>query len=149
MNFQPPITQEKKPIEEQKVRDFMTTRLITFEPDEDINQVINTLVNNKITGAPITDRAHKLVGMISERDCLRVLVDADYMDQPAGHHPVTRYMVKDVVTVGPDETIRDVASRFLNSNYKRFPVIYEGKLIGQISRSDVLRAAQQIHSQKA
>lgn len=138
------MNQERDRVEERQVKDYMTTRLITFEPDEDIGHVINILVSHQISGAPITDRSHKLVGMISERDCLRVLIDADYMDQPAGHLPVSRYMSTDAVTVSPHTTIRDVANLFFNTHYKRFPVIYEGKLIGQISRSDVLRAAQSL-----
>jgi CBS domain-containing protein len=146
MNFQPPMQADKPDRSYAPVRDYMATALITFSPEDEMQRVINVLVEQRITGAPVIDQYQRLVGMISEYDCLRVMIDSTYLDQPSHHHTVSRYMSKDVQTVSPDMTVDRVAELFLNSHYRRFPVIYNGKVIGQISRSDLIRAAQYMHS---
>jgi CBS domain-containing protein len=127
------------------IRDYMVLKPITFHPDQSIHDVIKVMVRKKISGAPVVDEKNELIGVISEKDCLRVMVDSAYHNLPAGK--VSEYMTHSVITIHDDETIVDVADKFLKTNYKRFPVVNkQGKLVGQISRSDLLRATKDMFS---
>ena len=121
------------------VRDFMTTRLYTLSPEVNILDAVDMLVERSISGAPVT-RAGRLVGMLSEKDCLRLLSKGANDDVPTG--TVGDYMVTDVKTVPPTMDIYYLAGLFLKHPYRRYPVVEDGVVIGQISRRDVLRAIQ-------
>lgn len=122
-----------------QVRDYMTTNLITVSPETAIDSAVDILVKYKISGLPVVDSKGNLVGMLSEKDCLQVFVKALYNQDHAGE--VLDYMTDQVETVSPDLSIVQVAERFVNEPYKRFPVMNENQtLVGQISRADVLRA---------
>jgi len=121
-----------------KIRDYMSTRLVTFSPDMEVMLAINLLVKHGIAGAPVMDEEGRLVGMLSERDCLNVGLIAAQDTCVAG--PVSQFMSTQVVTVEPDMNLTQLASMFLSQPFRRFPVIENGKLVGQISRADVLRA---------
>jgi CBS domain-containing protein len=124
------------------VGDFMTKRLITFSPDQSINEVAEVLVKNNITGGPVVDKENHLIGMISEGDCLKELAKGIYSNTPIFSSKVSDYMVKEVKTIHPDMNILEAAKMFLNLRLRRFPVIKDGKLVGQISQRDVLKALQ-------
>ena len=80
--------------------------------------------------------------MLSELDCLKVVLQAGYHGDYGG--PVSDYMSGDVQTVNAEMGIVDLAQRFLDSKYRRYPVTDKNRLVGQISRRDVLRALQVI-----
>lgn len=123
----------------ESIKKYMTVKPITFRPNQPIYEVIKIMVNKKISGAPVLDENDNLVGVISEKDCLRVLVDSAYHHLPAGS--VADYMSTNVKAMSEEKSIVEVADEFLHTHYKRFPVINKaGKLIGQISRADILRA---------
>ena len=122
------------------VKDYMTKTLVTFKRDTNILDAIHTLVEHRIAGAPVVDDAGSLVGMLSELDCLRVALQAGYYGEYGG--PVADYMSGDVMTVNAEMSIVDLAQRFLDSRYRRFPVTDKNRLVGQISRRDVLRALE-------
>lgn len=125
------------------VKDYMTANLETFSPDMDVMEAISRLIEKGISGAPVVDRLGNIVGMLSEKDCLRVALNAGYNQQMAGR--VSEYMSPNVVTVDSDASIVDVAKMFLDSPFKRYPVVDDGnRLVGQISRSDVLKAIDAI-----
>jgi CBS domain-containing protein len=125
-----------------KVRDYMTRKLIVLSPDMEVLHAIGVLVENKISGAPVLDRFGKLVGMLSEKDCMRIALSAGYYGEWGGH--VAEYMHSPVVTIDADTPIVEVAQRFAEREYRRYPVTEDARLVGQISRSDVLRALQEI-----
>lgn len=125
----------------ESITKYMVRKPITFKPDQSIYDVIQVLVKKKISGAPVLNDQDELVGMISEKDCLKVMVDSVYHNLPAG--TVKDYMSHQVSTMSDKKSIVEVANAFLNTHFKRFPVVNaEGKLIGQISRSDVMRAVK-------
>jgi CBS domain-containing protein len=124
------------------VRDFMATQVVTFTPDMEVMTAINDLVKHNISGAPVLDGNGKLVGVLSEKDCLKVALTAGYEGVPAGL--VSEFMTRTPITVEPDMPIMEIAGQFLDSTYKRYPVVKNGKLVGQISRRDVLRAINEI-----
>ena len=126
------------------VKDYMSGRLVKFSPDTDVLDVIQELVQHRISGAPIVDDHGNLVGMISEFDCMQVVLTAGYHLEPGG--PVSELMVTDVETVDADMNIIDLAELFIATQFRRFPVLKDNRLVGQISRRDVLRALGEISS---
>jgi CBS domain-containing protein len=96
------------------------------------------LLEKHYSGAPVVDGAMKLVGVLSKKDCLRAALNASYFQEWGGS--VADYMSADVETLDADLDLVQAAERFLKNNYRRFPVMREGRLIGQISRADLLRA---------
>ncbi len=132
-----PARQPKLPI----ARDCMTRRLITFHPDQPIREVVKILLSKSISGGPVIENEHQLVGMISELDCMRALAGTAY----EGHYTardrlVREEMSKEPLTIGPEDNIYTMAHMFETHLIRRLPVIENGQLIGQVSRRDVLRA---------
>jgi CBS domain-containing protein len=119
-------------------RDYMNTQIVTLTPDTDVMAAINAFVNKGIGSAPVVDEKGKLLGMLSEKDCLKVALAASYEGVAGG--PVREFMTRNVVAVTPDMPLLQVAAMFVDSNFKRYPVIGDGKLLGLISRANVLRA---------
>lgn len=121
------------------VKDYMAASLVTFTPEMDVMEAIALLLEKGISGAPVVDKLGDIVGILSEKDCLRVALQAGYNQERAGR--VSEFMSPNVVTVDADTSIMDVAKMFLESPFKRYPVVDDGnRLVGQISRSDVLKA---------
>lgn len=115
----------------------MSTKLITLTPDMDILDASHLFLKHDISGAPVVDDNGKLMGILTVRDCFKTTLNACYYSESCGK--VSEYMTTDVETVTPDTSIPDIAELFLNSRYRRFPVMEEGRMVGLISRKDVLR----------
>lgn len=122
------------------------SNMVTFKPDQSIQDVISTIINKKIAGAPVLDDQQHLVGIISEKDCLRIIVDQAYHNLPAETRKVSDYMTVKVQTLSPKTNVVEAAVEFLNSPIRRFPIVENGMLIGQVSRRHILRAAQNLKS---
>ena len=124
------------------VRQFMARNLVTFQPDMDVMEAVRILVDKRISGAPVVDQIGNLVGVLSEKDCLRIALSAGYHEEWGGR--VEEYMTRDVVSIDPDASIIDVAKRFLDGPHRRYPVLSQGRLVGLVSRRDILRALGQL-----
>ncbi|MDJ0814246.1 MAG: CBS domain-containing protein [Woeseiaceae bacterium] len=124
------------------VRDYMAGQLITFKPDMEIMDAIHELVQQRVAGAPVVDDKGDLVGMLSELDCMKVALNAGYYGDWGG--PVADYMTTAVESVDSEMNIVDLAQKFLDSGYRRFPVLRNNRLVGQISRRDALRALSEL-----
>jgi len=124
------------------VKDYMARTLVTFKPDTPVLDAVHVLVKNRIAGAPVVDDEGNLVGMLSELDCMKVALQAGYHGEYGG--PVRDYMSKGVQTVNAEMSIVDLAEVFIDKRYRRFPVTDNNRLVGQISRRDVLRALEVI-----
>jgi CBS domain-containing protein len=127
-----------------RVSDFMDKSFITLTPEMDVYRAIDIMLKGGITGAAVVDHKERLVGVLSEKDCLRILVHGAYSNLPSGK--VSDYMTKKVDTIHPDLDIFTVADKFLNCTYRRLLVIRDEKLVGQITRRDLLRAVQKLHT---
>jgi len=119
-------------------KDYMSANLVTLAPDMDILKAVGVLVEKRIMGAPVVDKQGNLVGILSEKDCLRVALQSSYHEESAGR--VADYMNPDVKTVDVDTGIVEIAGLFLQEDYRLFAVMKDNRLVGQISRRDVLRA---------
>jgi CBS domain-containing protein len=120
------------------VRDHMTRRVIALDPDLEITVATQRLVENDISGAPVLDSHGRLVGILTERDCMRVALHAGYHDVPYGL--VRDYMSPDPETVTPEQSVLNLAEKFISGKFRRYPVVDNGRLVGVISRRDALRA---------
>lgn len=127
-----------------KVADYMTRKLITFKPDTNVVQAMRDFLDHKISGAPVVNDAGELLGILSEVDLMSVIIQDSYYDESLGN--VGDYMKSPVDTVAPDMDIYELSERFLKEHRRRYPVVSGGKLVGQISRRDVLRAAEKFLS---
>lgn len=127
-----------------KVKDYMTTQLITFKPNQSVQEVVESLIKNKISGGPVVNDKHELVGIISEGDCLKQLSESRYYNMPLQHDNVEKRMVTNVETIDGNMDVFDAANKFLQSKRRRFPIVENGKLVGQISQKDILKAALQL-----
>lgn len=125
-----------------KAQDYMCEDLITFTPETDLFDAINALLEYRITGAPVIDAQGNLVGLLSEADCLKAILTLTYHEEEMGGR-VGTYMSEEVHTINYDADIIKVAEEFINNKRRRLPVVKNGKVIGQISRRDVLRAVEQ------
>lgn len=122
----------------------MSGKLVAFKPDTNVLDAIHVLVEHEIAGAPVVDDHGHLVGMLSEFDCMRTVLAAGYHGEPGG--PVADFMATDVQTVDANMSIVDLAQLFMESGVRRYPVLQNNRLVGQISRRDVLRALGSIRS---
>ena len=123
-------------------RDIMSSRLVTLRPEMDVFQGIEVLVKNKISGAPVVDENRNLLGIFSEKSCMKVLIDAAYEGLPT--NSVSSFMDHEPTTIEPDTQLLTIAQIFLSTPRRRLPVLEGGKLVGQVSRRDVIRAASKI-----
>jgi CBS domain-containing protein len=125
-----------------KVREYMDKVVLTLRPEQGIFAAVDFLLEHHVTGAPVVNDKNEIVGILSEKDCLRLLAAGDGGDVP--HGTVEQYMTHAVITVEPNMNIYFAAGMFLNHVVRRFPVVEDGKLVGAITRFDLLRA---IHAQ--
>ncbi len=123
-------------------RDYMAAKLITLAPDMDIHLAIKTLLDKRISGAPVVDERGDLVGVLSKKDCFKVAFSASYHKDWGGR--VSDYMTAEVQTIDADTDIVAVAELFLKSPFRRYPVMSDERLVGQISRHDVLKALEDL-----
>jgi CBS domain-containing protein len=122
------------------VKDYMSASLVTFTPDMNVLRAIHTMIEHRISGAPVVDERGNLVGLLSEQDCLKVALDAGYHGEYGGL--VSEYMTREVRTVDADTSILEVAKLFLQEQLRRYPVMEGNRLVGQVSRRDVLKALE-------
>jgi len=141
-NFRPPVHKEEKSMPDViLVSKYMRTRLITFKPKQSVLEVMEILIKNCISGGPVVDENNQLLGVISEGDCMKQISESRYYNMPMNDVTVDKHMDINVDTILPNMTIFEAANLFYKSNRRRFPVLQDGKLVGQISRRDILKAA--------
>ncbi|MFT4848980.1 MAG: CBS domain-containing protein [Sediminicola sp.] len=134
-------------VENITVADYMTRNLITFRPEQSVLEVMSILIKKKISGGPVVNDKFELVGIISEGDCMKQISESRYYNQPMQDIKVEEHMAKNVDTLDGNMNVFDAANKFLESKHRRFPIVVNGKLVGQISQRDVLKAALEMKGQ--
>lgn len=151
MNFKPKLEKKSNNSggtvkEYEPISKYMATKLITFNADDEITEVIDMLLENRISGAPVLNEHNEIMGVIDDKDCLHTLVDSVYHNAPIRKKKVSSYMTDVYKTIDVDADIVDAANEFLKSTYKRLLVVdHSGKLMGQISRRDILKAIKDVN----
>ena len=120
-------------------RDFMVRKLVTLRPQMDVLEAVQLLLKNRISGAPVVDDDGYYMGIFSEKCSMHALLDAAYDQLPSNR--VEQFMDRDAQTIVPGTQLLSIAQVFLLTSYRRLPVIADGRLVGQVSRRDVLNAA--------
>ena len=116
----------------------MKRDLVTFSPETTVLAAIRILLENKISGAPVVDDTGWIVGMLSEYDCLKPNLISSYHNDMGTL--VKDCMSTEIVTIKSHISLTEAAEKFLDKGVRRLPVVENKKLIGQISRRDVLEA---------
>lgn len=140
------------------VKDVMTTPVISIAPSTSIHDAATLMLAHRISGLPVVDADGGLIGMITEGDLLRRTelgtarhrpwwleflagpgkVADDYVQSHA--HNADEVMTTDVVTASPGDSLEDVVQLMSKRRVKRLPVVDDGRLVGVVARSDLLRA---------
>ena len=120
------------------VRDQMDKHIATLLPETDILDAVAFLVEKRVTGAPVVDRSGKLIGILTETDCLRLIARGVDGKLPRGS--VAAYMTPEPESISPEMDIYFAAGLFIDRDFRRFLVVEGGKLVGAITRFDILRA---------
>ena len=129
------------------VSDIMTRRLILFNPNQSIHEVMKTFIKYRISGGPVVNKSGELVGIISEADCMKQISESRYFNMPILDKSVGHFMTQKVDTIESSMNVFDAAAKFSKSSRRRYPVLEKGSLVGQVSRKDIVVAALNMKSQ--
>src|SRR5690625_7230792 len=124
-NYKQKEIDDHPPIVKRTVKDYMSTNLITFSPDTNVLEITKVLLDKRITGAPVIDDDGNIIGLIDDKDCLRIAVDTLYHNQPIMSHTAREYMSNVMRTIKINTEILEVANIFLTTQFKRSMVINE------------------------
>ena len=126
-------------------KDIMARKLATVRPDASITEAILLLLERNISGVPVVSAEGELVGILSERDCLRVIAVGEYSEVDRERtRSVAEFMSPPHYTVSPETGIYSLADFFLTHHQRRLPVVRDGKLVGLVSRRDVLGGIEEM-----
>ncbi len=114
---------------------IMTPNVVTVSPEATIHEAITMLLDKGISGLPVVDDSGSLVGILTEYALLAMAYDKAVTCQTVAEH-----MTREVISVDAQETVNHVADLFIVQRVRRLPVTDGGKLVGLVSRVDVLRA---------
>ncbi len=117
-----------------ETKTIMTTDVIVVKRHTPLSRVIEILVDNNITGLPVVNDDGTLAGIISEKDVLSLIYDLE--DESV---KVEDFMTKDVVSFEQDEDLIAICECLVNNNFRRVPIVADGKLVGVISRKDIIK----------
>jgi len=127
------------------LRDYMLPHPVRVKSGDGILEAVHVIIDNKVSGVCVVDEQDNLVGILSELDCLRAVLGSIYNNTDVG--TVADYMASDnLVVANPNEDIVDVAQDMLTKNKRRRPVVENGKLVGQITCRQLLRAVQNFNN---
>ena len=121
-------------------KELMNTSVVAINQDEDVGEALRMMALNNITGLPVVDDDGTLAGIITEKDILVLLcnrVEEAGVDREIGK--VGEFMTRHVVCFHPEDSLRDIAECLSTNNFRRVPILDQGKLVGIVSRRDVIR----------
>lgn len=125
-------------IDSMVVGDYMVQEVFTVTQEQDVMEAIDLFIRKGITGAPVVNERGELIGILSDTDLIKAAMKAGF--DPNWRGLVKDFMTCEVETVESHESIFAVAERFLQKRFRRYPVVKDNFLVGQVSRLDVLRA---------
>lgn len=131
------------------VRDLMTDRPRTTTGDVPLRQAARELIRSGLGALPVVDDDQRLLGMLSERELMRHLLVTDVFSDGGGRHAPPRgpsnlktvrdAMTRQVLCVAPEQPVAEVAALMSNKDVERVPVVREGRLVGFLTRGDIVR----------
>lgn len=127
------------------VKDVMIDNPPVIKAGEPLDDAVQHLMDHHLMGLPVVDEKHHIIGFLSEQDCIHSMLISSYHCEDS--RSVDDVMSHEVLTVGPNESIIDVAQRMGKEKPKSYPVVADGKLIGLLTRSNVLQALWENHAE--
>ncbi len=121
-------------IKEVKAKEIMTKEVITVTEHTPIFQAVELLWKNNITGVPVVEDDMILVGVLTEKDVLRLF----WADEDQKNEPVSSFMTQPAVQFDENDTLASVCECLMNYSLRRVPVTSQGKVVGIISRADMI-----------
>lgn len=118
----------------QKAKDIAKFGVVTIRKEESVYKAIGTMVEKHISGLPVVDDTG-LVGIISEKDVLKLLYNTQFLSGT-----VEDYMTRDVVSFDEEDSLADICECLVNNSFRRIAILHQGKLVGLISRADIIKA---------
>ena len=117
-----------------KIKHIMTTDVITTKKQTQVYQAVAAMVENNITGLPIINDDGTIAGILTEKDVLTLLYSAKNVDAK-----IEDYMTKNPITFRPEDDIVKVTNCLIKNNFRRVPIVDKGRLVGIVSRKDVIQ----------
>jgi CBS domain-containing protein len=114
---------------------IMTSSLITVRPETSIEEAIELMLREQVSGLPVLDDDDRLVGLVTEFALLAIAYDRQVKS-----HAVSQHMTRELITVDVNDPVSRVADLCIVHRVRRVPVIKDGRMVGLIARRDVLRA---------
>ncbi len=126
-----------------KAKDIMKTDLITVTGQTSVHDAVDILAENKITGLPVVDQQGNLIGIVSEKDVLLLAYRkiTDTSNKAMNSRKITDVMTSKVISFRPEDNLADICQCFMNNPFRRVPILDNGKLVGIISRKDIVSVA--------
>lgn len=147
-----------------KASDIMTTEIVTLNPKDSLHSASRKLAENNTSGGPVVDDIGRVVGIVSEHDIVSYLSkfedkemeDVDTKDLPILAHiyvqasttPVEEIMTTEIISAKPDTKIEILTRLMTENNINRIPIVEKGRLIGMVSRIDILRNIGMVNLEK-
>jgi len=116
-----------------KASEIMTTKVVKVEANTPVKEICRILISHKVSGVPVVDEENNLLGFVSERDIISKVGEQGFLNKRA-----LEVMNKDVIAVEKNASSEEVMQIFINKPYRYIPVIKKGKLVGIISRKDLI-----------
>jgi CBS domain-containing protein len=125
-----------------KIRDYMLSKRHAVLAQTSLTDAVRKLSDLNLTGMPVIDESDSVVGFLSEQDCIKQILESSYhWDEMVS---VSKVMHVDVLSVSPNDSVVDVATRMLTAKPKIYPVCEDGQLVGVITRAQILRALKHL-----
>lgn len=129
------------------INDIMISDVVTVEKGTSVTEAIEKLVKSNITGLPVVNNNDEVIGIISEKDVLALAIQIQEGTCPSQGEGmlVEDFMTKDVVTIEATESMTALCSCLIKNEFRRLPVMLNGKLVGIVTRRDVISYIFDIH----
>ena len=118
-----------------RAKDIMSTKLTTADEYANVMDVIKLLVEHNVTGLPVVDDSGRLLGMVTEKDILMLLL----YDPNVKGKTVTDLMTTEIIHFDEDENLMKIFETLVQRNFRRVPILSEGRLVGILSRRDIIK----------
>lgn len=118
-----------------RAKDIMSTKVTTVHEYANVMDVIKLLVEHNVTGLPVVDDSGRLLGMVTEKDILMLLL----YDPNVKGKTVTDLMTTEIIHFDEDENLMKIFETLVQSNFRRVPILSEGRLVGIVSRRDIIK----------
>jgi CBS-domain-containing membrane protein len=120
-------------------KDIMERDVVTVRPETAVDAAMETVLREAISGLPVVDARGNLVGVVTEKDLLAMVYDKLF-GQAARPKTVADLMTREVMTFEDDASVLEIAECLIRRTFRRVPILHEGRLVGVVSRPDVIRA---------